>query len=80
MAPGRAALAGETRLRNVDAGRIRRAYYRVLGRPAREKEVTRALEYLRLFPGKPDGQVGRLLTWTSFCRALVSSNDFLYIR
>jgi hypothetical protein len=63
-----------------DAGRIRRAYYRVLGRPAQEKEVTRALEYLRLFPGKPDSQVGRLLAWTSFCRALVASNDFLYIR
>ena len=63
-----------------DAGRIRGAYYRVLGRPAREKEVAGALEYIRLFPGRPDGEDGRLLAWTSFCRALVASNDFLYIR
>jgi hypothetical protein len=63
-----------------DAGRIGSAYYRVLGRPAQEKEIKAALEYVRLFPGKPDGQAGRLLAWTSLCRALVSSNDFLYIR
>jgi hypothetical protein len=63
-----------------DTGRIRGAYYRVLGRPAEEKEIKAALEYIRLFPGKPDGQEGRLLAWTSFCRALVASNDFLYIR
>ena len=63
-----------------DTGRIRCAYYRVLGRPAQESEVRRALEYVRLFPGKSDDQAGRLLAWTSFCRALVASNDFLYIR
>jgi hypothetical protein len=62
-----------------DAGRIDRAYYRVLGRPAEEKEIKAGLEYIRLFPG-PDGQAGRLPAWTSFCRALVASNDFLYIR
>jgi hypothetical protein len=63
-----------------DAGRIRGAYYRVLGRPAQEREIKTALEYIRLFPDKPDSQAGRLLAWTSFCRALVASNDFLYIR
>ena len=42
-----------------DAGRIGSAYYRVLGRPAQEKEIKAALEYVRLFPGKPDGQAGR---------------------
>jgi hypothetical protein len=62
-----------------DVGRIDRAYYRVLGRPAEEKEIKAALEYIRHFPG-PDGQAGRLPAWTSFCRALVASNDFLYIR
>jgi hypothetical protein len=63
-----------------DAGRIAAAYYRVLGRPAEEKEIKAALEYIRLFPGGADGQAARLLAWTSFCRALVASNDFLYIR
>jgi hypothetical protein len=63
-----------------DAGRIAGTYLRVLGRPAQESEVQRALEYVRLFPGKPDDQAGRLLAWTSFCRALIASNEFLYIR
>ena len=63
-----------------DAGRIRGAYYRVLARPAQEKESKAALDYIQLFPSKPDGQAGRLLAWTSFCRALIASNDFLYIR
>ena len=44
------------------------------------QEVKSALEYIRLFPGKPDDEGGRLLAWTSFCRALVASNDFLYVR
>jgi hypothetical protein len=63
-----------------DARRIVRTYLRVLGRPAQESEVQRALEYVRLFPGKPDDQAGRLLAWTSFCRALIASNEFLYVR
>jgi len=63
-----------------DAGRIRGVYYRVLGRSPQEQEVKSALEYIRLFPGKPDDEGGRLLAWTSFCRALVASNDFLYVR
>ena len=63
-----------------DAARIGGAYYRVLGRPAQEEEIKAALEYVRLFPGVSEGQAGRLLAWTSFCRALVASNDFLYIR
>jgi hypothetical protein len=63
-----------------DAGRIGGVYFRVLGRPARETERERALDYIRLFPGKQDDQGGRLLAWTSFCRALIASNEFLYIR
>lgn len=59
-----------------DAGRIRGAYYRVLGRPAEQREVDRALEYLRAFPTKADN---RTEAWTSFCRALIGSNEFLYI-
>jgi uncharacterized protein DUF1553 len=63
-----------------DAGRIGDAYFRILGRPPRETEIKRALDYIRLFPGKQDPQGGRLLAWTSFCRALIASNEFLYIR
>ena len=62
-----------------DSGRVRGAWYRILGRPARQDEVDRALQYLVAFPGKSDGQQGRLDVWTSFCRTLISSNEFLYI-
>jgi hypothetical protein len=62
-----------------DSGRIRRAYYRAQSRPPQAAEVLAALEYIRHFPGKSDNEQGRLLAWTSFCRTLVASNDFLYV-
>lgn len=62
-----------------DAGRIRRAYYRTQSRPPQEAEVQAALRYIRHFPGGPGGQTAPLLAWTSFCRTLVASNDFLYV-
>jgi hypothetical protein len=62
-----------------DAGRVRRAYYRAQSRPPQAAEVGSALEYIRHFPGKSDNEEGRLLAWTSFCRTLVASNDFLYV-
>jgi Protein of unknown function (DUF1549)/Protein of unknown function (DUF1553)/Planctomycete cytochrome C len=63
-----------------DAGRIRQAYYRAQSRPPQEEEVRSALEYIRHFPGKHNTpEQGRMLAWTSFCRTLVASNDFLYV-
>jgi hypothetical protein len=62
-----------------DAGRIRRAYYRAQSRPPLEQEVRSAIEYIRHFPGASDNEEGLLLAWTSFCRTLVASNDFLYV-
>ena len=63
-----------------DAGRIVRTYLRVLGRPAQEPEVQRGARVHPAFPASPNDQAGRLLAWTSFCRALIASNEFLYIR
>ncbi len=63
-----------------DARRIRKAYYRAQSRPPRDEEVRSALEYVRHFPGARDtSEEGRMLAWTSFCRTLVASNDFLYV-
>ena len=62
-----------------EAGRIRRAYYRAQCRPPESAEVLAALEFIRRFPGKSDSEQSRLLAWTSFCRTLVASNDFLYV-
>ena len=47
--------------------------------PDRIREIQSALRYIQGFPGRPDGQAGRLLAWGSFCRTLVASNDFLYV-
>jgi mono/diheme cytochrome c family protein len=62
-----------------DAGRIRRAYARSIGRLPEDREIQSALRYIQGFPGRPDDQAGRRLAWTSFCRTLVASNDFLYV-
>jgi hypothetical protein len=63
-----------------DAGRVQKAYYRVIGRPAEETEINEAVEYIQQFPVEPGNGPERLLPWTTFCRALVGSNEFLYIR
>ena len=61
-----------------DAGRIRRAHFVVLNRPATPQTVEEALGYIAGFPGG-DAQATRLLAWTSFCRTLIASNDFLFV-
>jgi cytochrome c553 len=57
-----------------DEARIRRAHLIVLSRPADPGFVTAATQYLEKFPG-----TDRSRAWASFCRALISSNDFLYV-
>jgi hypothetical protein len=62
-----------------DVRRIERAWLLVVGQPATSEEVADARRYIAGFPGKPgDGGV-RLLAWSSFCRALVASNDFIFV-
>jgi dsDNA-binding SOS-regulon protein len=58
-----------------DRGRLGRAHMAVFGRPAADPFLREAAAYLERFPG-PD----RALAWTSLCRALISSNDFLYVQ
>ena len=57
-----------------DAGRVRRSYYRAIGRPPDDGEIRGALDYIAHFPQGP-----RLEAWSSFCRTLAASNDFLYV-
>ncbi|MBL8242143.1 MAG: DUF1549 domain-containing protein [Bryobacterales bacterium] len=59
----------------VDQARARRAWQTVLGRQATPDEVAATLRYVAGFPNG-DGQ---LLAWSSFCRALIASNDFIYV-
>jgi len=62
-----------------EANRIERAWVLVVGRKPSAVEVEEARRYISSFPGKPDNSEGRLLAWSSFCRTLVGSNDFIYV-
>ncbi|MCX6602786.1 MAG: DUF1549 and DUF1553 domain-containing protein [Acidobacteria bacterium] len=53
--------------------KVRHAYQAILGQPATVAQVSDALKYLSNFPGPTS------LAWTSYCRTLIASNDFLYV-
>jgi cytochrome c553 len=57
--------------------KVRRAWLRVVGRPPAASQVEEALAYLERFPAEGDKQ--REQAWVSYCRALIASNDFLYV-
>jgi hypothetical protein len=61
-----------------DAGRIQQAYLLVLNRPVTPASTELALSYLSGFP-PAGGEDRRLTAWTSLCRALIASNNFLYV-
>ncbi|MEO8126805.1 MAG: DUF1553 domain-containing protein, partial [Bryobacteraceae bacterium] len=74
------ALARQLLLKDVsDESRVNRAWVKILGRDAKPEEVRGSLQYVATFPAKPSDDEGRVLAWTSFCRSLVASNDFIYI-
>ncbi|MBK9167134.1 MAG: PSD1 domain-containing protein [Bryobacterales bacterium] len=64
---------------SADERRIERAWMAVLGREPTPEEAAAARDYLARFPARSDDDSGRELAWTSLCRTLVASNDFLYV-
>jgi hypothetical protein len=58
-----------------DPGRVQRAYLLILSRPAGATMVEGALQYI---DGFPNGN--RTAAWTSLVRAIMASNDFLYVQ
>jgi hypothetical protein len=60
-----------------EAHRIERAWLLVVGRKPVAAEVEEARRYITGFP--TSGSEGQLLAWSSFCRTLVASNDFIYV-
>ena len=67
-----------------DAGRLRLAYERVLGRPPTAAETDRDLAFLARYQAalgadsvKPEQ--GRLRAWQGVCRVLLASNEFIYV-
>lgn len=74
-----------------DRGRVTQLYLRVLGRPPRTTETDRALAFLEKYadaagtaggaaasaPATP--QMLRERAWQGLCRAVLSSNEFIYV-
>ncbi|HEU0119823.1 MAG TPA: PSD1 and planctomycete cytochrome C domain-containing protein [Bryobacteraceae bacterium] len=73
-------LAGQLlRTEAGDEQRIARAWITVLGHAPDAAAVRDGLQYIASFPAKTANDEGRLQAWSSFCRSLVASNDFIYI-
>ncbi len=67
-----------------DAGRVRDAYERALARPPSPKEIDGALSFIAqvdraMEKRKTDPAERRTFAWQSFCKALLSSNEFIYL-
>ena len=67
-----------------DATRIREVYERALARPPASSDVDRALTFIAqveksMEPRETDTAKRHLFAWQSFCKALLSSNEFIYV-
>ena len=67
-----------------DASRVRGAYERILGRPAQAGEVDRALTFIAqvgksMADRAPAEAERRAFAWQSFIKALMASNEFIYL-
>ena len=63
--------------------RIKLAYQLALNRAPHEKEVAAAMNYLEQYAAKITDEgaaVGMERAWTSFCRVLFASNEFIYVQ
>ena len=67
-----------------DAARIRDAYERALARPPASTDIDRALTFIAQIEKAMEGNEKdvakrHLFAWQSFCKALLSSNEFIYL-
>ena len=68
----------------TDAGRLRSAYERALGRPPSADELADATVFLGEYAarlkakGRPEAEA-RLAAWQSYCQMLFCTNEFLYV-
>jgi hypothetical protein len=60
-----------------DSARIREAYERALARPATPLEIDQGLSFLARIESEWKGD--RAKAWQSFCKALLASNEFIYL-
>lgn len=70
--------------RGDDAGRIANAFERFYSRPPTESEVASSIEFITTYEtglaskGIAPEQL-RALAWKAFCRAMMATNEFLYV-
>jgi cytochrome c553 len=62
-----------------DAARVESAYLRILNRQPAKEEVDQSLKYIEGFKQKFAGENVDQKAWQSLCRALMASNDFVYV-
>ena len=67
-----------------DSARIRDAYERALARPPANRDIDRALTFIaqveKSMEDKEKDEAKRhLFAWQSFCKALIASNEFIYL-
>jgi hypothetical protein len=67
-----------------DSGRVRYAYELALSRPPSPDEIDRAQSFVAqvekaLADREDDADERRARAWQSFCKALIGSNEFLYL-
>ncbi len=66
-----------------DAGRLRTIYQRIVGRAPTESEQSRILEfvgaYAQAYESTTSQTEGRRRAWHSVCRAVLASNEFIFI-
>ena len=65
-----------------DSGRVKRAYRITLTRAPTSPEIEQALNYIEKYPvaaGSESPEDARLDSWQSFCRILMTSNEFNYV-
>ncbi len=67
-----------------DSGRVRLAYERALTRPPSPQEIDQALSFIAevdkaLEDREPETDERKVRAWQSFCKALIGSNEFLYL-
>jgi hypothetical protein len=67
-----------------DAARVREVYERALARPPAASDVDRALTFIgqvekAMDSRENDAAKRHLFAWQSFCKVLLSSNEFIYV-
>lgn len=67
-----------------DVERVQRLFQRALGRSASAEEVDRAIQFISAYvrrqsEHKPESGDARLGAWQSLCRAVLSTNEFVYV-